>query len=249
LPQTENIIAHLLLIHTFSPETFFGIIPALWFVGTLVQLYLLYPIFYKLAKLWGSSRALLLVILLTLIFRSISHYFTFESIDPNLKAVLWYNSPQRWFEWCMGAWVAQQIALKTYFWLNSVWLYCLLILLWLPLGSSVNLVYEPLLGCLIGLMIWSLVIKENNISYNSGWYPVLFSGKVSYPIYLLHQIFIPYIKSALSPSPFNLFITFLLVLVLVIAITLPIAILIHQFLELLFFNTNTKPNSNQGELR
>lgn len=213
-------------------KTFFGVIPALWFVGTLVQLYLLYPIFYKLAKVWGISRALLAVILLTLISRLISQYFSFESIGYELRSVLWFNSPQRWFEWCMGAWVAQQVAQKTHFPLNSISLYCLLTLIWLRLGSSVNLVYEPVLGCLIGLMIWSLVIKETYISYSKWWYPILVLGKVSYPVYLLHQIFIPYIRSVLSHSRFNTLSTFLLLLLLVVIVTLPISLLFNHFLEL-----------------
>jgi peptidoglycan/LPS O-acetylase OafA/YrhL len=228
LPPIWDIIVHLLFLHTLSPETFFGIIPALWFVGTLVQLYLLYPIFYKLAQLWGINRALLVVILLTLITRLISQYFTSDVIDQDLRSVLWFNSPQRWFEWCMGAWVAQQVAQKKNLPVNYISLYCLLVLIWLPLGSTANLVYEPVLGCLIGLMIWSLVIKEINISYSKWWYPIFLLGKVSYPVYLLHQIFIPYIRSALSHSTFN---TFALLLLFVLMITLPISILFHHFLE------------------
>ena len=239
LPESWDIIAHLLFLHTLSPKTFFGIIPALWFVGTLVQLYLLYPIFYKLAKLWGINRALLVVLLFTLISRLISQYFTGDLIDQDLRSVLWFNSPQRWFEWCMGAWVAQQVAQKKNFPVNYISLYCLLILIWLVLGSSANLVYEPVLGCLIGLMIWSLVIKEIDISYSKWWSIILLLGKVSYPVYLLHQIFIPYIRSALSHSTSNVFNTFSLLLMLVLMITLPVSILFHHFLEV--SPTNTKP--------
>ncbi|MDB9446466.1 acyltransferase family protein [Anabaena sp. CS-542/02] len=238
LPPIWDIIAHLLFLHTLSPKTFFGIIPALWFVGTLVQLYLLYPIFYKLAQLWGINRALLVVILFTLISRLISQYFTDDLIDQDLRSVLWFNSPQRWFEWCMGAWVAQKVAQKNYFPVNYISLYCLLVLIWLPLGSSGNLVYEPVLGCLIGLMIWSLVIKEINISYS--WWSIIFLlGKLSYPVYLLHQIFIPYIRSALTPSPFNTFSTFFLLLFLVLMVTVPISLIFNHFLEIP--PTNTKP--------
>jgi peptidoglycan/LPS O-acetylase OafA/YrhL len=239
LPKSWDIIAHLLFLHTLSPKTFFGIIPALWFVGTLVQLYLLYPIFYKLAKRWGINRALLVVLLFTLISRLISQYFTSDSIDQDLRSVFWCNAPQRWFEWCMGAWVAQQVTQKKNFPVNYILLYCLLILIWLVLGSSANLVYEPVLGCLIGLMIWSLVIKEINISYSKWWSIISLVGKVSYPVYLLHQIFIPYIRSALSHSTSNVFNTFSLLLMLVLMITLPISILFHHFLEV--SPTNTKP--------
>ncbi len=46
VPTIWDFLSHLLLIHTLSPETFFGIIPALWFIGVQVHIYLLYPIFW-----------------------------------------------------------------------------------------------------------------------------------------------------------------------------------------------------------
>ncbi len=45
-----DIIAHMTFMHTLCPSTFFSISGVFWFLGSMMQLYLLTPLIYKLAK-------------------------------------------------------------------------------------------------------------------------------------------------------------------------------------------------------
>ncbi len=92
-------------------------------------------------------------------------------------------------------------------------------------------------------MLWSLVTQEKTISYKNWLFPIIYLGKISYPLYLLHQIFIPYIRSALASLQLNNFAMFMLLFFLVLAVVIPISVLFHQFLELLLRKPNTKPQT------
>ena len=241
LPNIWDFLSHLLLLHTLTPETFFSIYPALWFIGVQAHLYLLYPVFWGLVQRWGIHRALLSILLLTLAFRLLSESIILTpTAHPHTKLVLWNNAPQRWFEWCFGAWVAQQVVQGVRFRLTYTWGLLMLLVLWIPNGGTFQVIFTPVLGCLIGLIIWSLVINEDRLRLNSLCLPVFYLGRISYPVYLLHQIFVPYVNSVLKSMPLNDASHFVLVLVGVLTVTLPSSLLVHQFLELPFSQHGTK---------
>ena len=52
-------LAHLFLVHTLSPATFFSIVPAYWWLGLLAQFYLIFPFLLRLFRRWGATRCLL----------------------------------------------------------------------------------------------------------------------------------------------------------------------------------------------
>jgi peptidoglycan/LPS O-acetylase OafA/YrhL len=241
LPDIWDFLSHLLLLHTLTPETFFSIYPALWFIGVQAHLYLLYPVFWGLVQRWGIHRALLSILLLTLAFRLLSESIILTpTAHPRTKLVLWNNAPQRWFEWCFGAWIAQQVFQGVRFRLTYAWGILMLLVLWIPNGGTFQVIFTPVLGCLIGLILWSLVINEDRLRLNSLCLPVLYLGRISYSVYLLHQIFVPYVNSVLKSIPLNDASHFTLVLVGVLTFTLPSSLLFHQLLELPFSQWGTK---------
>ncbi len=230
-PTPIDLISHLLLVHTLHSQTYFGIIPALWFIGVLFHLYLLYPVFRLLIQRWGNAVALFIVLGITLISRFASDALMPPLPSVELTAVLQSNAPQRWFEWGMGAWLATRIAGKESppHWFSG--LTGLSFVAWLVLHSSQAWLSEPLLGVWLSSLLWHLVSWEPQWLIHVLWRPWLYLGQLSYPIYLLHQIFVPYIRSAIDPSPFTLLPTFLLVLSGVMLLTLPLAIAFHYLLE------------------
>ncbi|HAA29209.1 MAG TPA: hypothetical protein DCE56_17805 [Cyanobacteria bacterium UBA8553] len=122
LPNIWDFLSHFLLLHTLTPETFFSIYPALWFIGVQAHLYLLYPVFWGLIQRWGIHRVLLSILFLTLAFRLLSESIVLTpTAHPHTKLVLWNNAPQRWFEWCFGAWIAQQVVQGVRFRLTYIW--------------------------------------------------------------------------------------------------------------------------------
>ncbi len=118
-----------------------------------------------------------------------------------------------------------------------------LIILWISIGSTVKVIYEPILGSLVGFLIWCIVTNENRLQPHAVWQPILYLGQISYPVYLLHQIFVPYIQSAIPLNLFNVASLFLVVLGLVMVITLPLASCFHHWLELPFPKLKQKPQS------
>ena len=244
LPSTWDVLSHLLLLHTLHPDTFFGIIPALWFIGVQVHFYLLYPLFCWLIQRGNIHQALLIVILCTLAFRLLSQSIILPpNARPEFELVLWMNAPQRWFEWCFGAWIAHQVDQGRRLHLKYGWVIFFLIIFWIYTGSTVKVLYEPILGSLIGFLIWYIVTHENRFQTHSILQPILYLGQISYPVYLLHQIFVPYIKSAIPSNLFNAVGLLVVTFGLVMAITLPLSACFHYWLELPFSRLKTKLRS------
>ncbi len=80
----------------------------------------------------------------------------------------------------------------------------LLTIFWIPIGSSVKVIYEPVLASLLGLCVWCIVTYEDRLLPHPVWRPILHLGQISYPVYLLHQIFVPYVRSAVEPGQTHL---------------------------------------------
>jgi peptidoglycan/LPS O-acetylase OafA/YrhL len=253
LPDIWNVLSHLLLLHTLTPETFFGIFPALWFIGVQAHLYLLYPVFWMLVQRWNIHRALLSMLLLTLAFRLLSQSVILASTaHPHTKLVLWNNAPQRWFEWCFGAWIAQQVVRGVRFRLNYAWGLLMLLALWVfnkdtllkdSFSSLFQVIFDLVLGYLIGLILWSLVVNEDRLRLNRVCLPIIYLGQISYSVYLVHQIFVPYVNLSLKSILLNDVSHFILVLLGVLIVTLPVSVLFHKLLEIPFAQRGTKLQS------
>ena len=231
LPSPADLISHLLLVHTFHPQTFFGIIPALWFVGVLTYLYLLYPLFCRLIQDLGENRALLLVFLVTLGSRMFSHTLLSPSAPPDLIGFIQNNVLQRWFEWCLGAFIAARVVRQEALSLllsvgGGISFAC-----WLLLPQSQGWVSDLFFGVGIACLLWYVVDHESQWKLHPLWRPCLWLGQLSYPIFLLHQVFVPYVRSAMEPSPMKTLPMLLVIMGIVMLITIPLSILFHLFLE------------------
>lgn len=250
LPDLWNLLSHLLLLHTLTPETFFGIFPALWFIAVQAHLYLLYPVFWMLVQRWNIHRALLSILFLTLAFRLLSQsVFLPSTAHPYTKLVLWNNAPQRWFEWCFGAWSAHQVVQGVRLRLPYVWGFLTLLVLWIfnkatlqnnSFQDLLQVLFDPILGCFIGLILWSLVVNEDRLRFNRVCLPIIYLGKISYGVYLVHQIFVPYVNLSLKSMPLNDACHFIFVLLGVLILTLPVSVLFHQLLEIPFSQRGKK---------
>ncbi|GEM_PF-6525760 len=174
----------------------------------------------------------MIVLILTVVARLVSQILltTTTNNHPDLITVLQNNAPQRWFEWCFGAWVAQKVVEKKQIPIKYGWISLLFLILWISFGGGIKLIYELVLGCLIGLIIWSLVTHQKHFRFRFAYYPFLYLGLISYQVYLLHQIFVPFFRSALDKMTINWVMSFLLVLSLVFLVTLPLSFIFYKFL-------------------
>ncbi len=256
-PAIEDLLAHLFLVHPFFPNTFFGIIPALWFIGVQAHLYLLYPIFWAWIQRWNIDRAVLAVLAITLLSRLLANTLAFSNASESLTAAIWMNAPQRWFEWCCGAWVAHRIVQNQWLPFSSTILAGLVGAVWSIWGDTFRVLDEPVLGAIISSILWGILnwrlnpparVRSLKSSPSPRRWNLLLSpqipfagpiatrarsqierilialGYLSYPIYLTHQIFIPYVRSALDRLSSQLSLQTLLLFLIVSAITLPVSI-------------------------
>jgi peptidoglycan/LPS O-acetylase OafA/YrhL len=230
LPSGPNLLSHLLLVHSWLPDTIFGIVPAFWFIGTLAHLYLLYPLWVWLVRRFNRDRALLVVLAVTFIARDLSTRVAVPAFAP-LEMVIWNTAFHRWFEWCFGAWIAEQyhrgIRPK-----SSLGWVVMLVVGWGATGRDFKLYYEPVLGLLFGGLIWNL--SSSSATCRPIWKPFIALGQISYSIYLLHQLLVPYLRSPLLHMSLNAATHIGLLFVLTLLVTVPLATIYHHVFKTIF---------------
>src|ERR1044071_4150204 len=99
--------SHLLLIHNFSPAWIFALNAVFWSIAVEVQLYLLYPLLWKLRERWGIAGALRFTLLLSIASRIIAAVF-FTDWGKDLSGFVWTFPTMLWFDWTLGAFLAER---------------------------------------------------------------------------------------------------------------------------------------------
>lgn len=98
---------HLLLVHNFSDETFYGINPAFWSLAAECQFYLAYPLFLWARSRIGMGRALLATFALA---STIRITMVFWNGGELTTSPTWFTSPfVLWFDWLLGAYLAERL--------------------------------------------------------------------------------------------------------------------------------------------
>ncbi len=165
----------------------------LWTLALEEQLYLLYFPLVQLRKRF-SWRAVLGVILMTTLLWRVAG----ETIVPVDRRFAWFLiGPSRWFEWCLGAFLAEayvgRVKLPT--WSRSPWAFAAALLVaegadqlqrMAPLGSFAHVLVDPLYGLAFFVLVNMLVASERDVwTHGLPRFAVLL-GMASYSIYLVH---------------------------------------------------------------
>lgn len=166
-----------------------------WYVGVVMQFYVVYPILFYLAKLnKNNPKGLLLTIVSTLAVVSLLVYFATENAAPRF-----YYLPSRFFEFAVGgvAALVYNPKEKTPFTKNYVYVcYVLLLVLMFVnfelIPSNVRLVAVVGLTC---VMLCSQDILENKITGNSILVKI---GAASYSIFIWHQIVLAFYRYTIT---------------------------------------------------
>lgn len=210
-PLVKSFFSHLLFMHTLSPETFFDIVPAFWWLGLLAQFYLVFPLLLRLFMRLGGGRTLLLLCGICWGGWMILKRLAME--DPAspwavIDYMIYYNLPVRLPEFAMGMWLGQI--------LNR----------WQPQGAEARRFISPARPfslSLFGLVCWAVVLAVSWVLlplrgmplfhfYQVAWCLLIFAGllywrpvaalgktrpfeilaRASYSFYLLHQPMLGY---------------------------------------------------------
>lgn len=175
----------------FTPDTFFFFCPAWWFVGLLLQLYLLFPLLWIGLKRFGPLKLLLIVCAIALPIRAFG-LLTFGSyIDEwHRGAIFITRLPEFVFGISLAAWMYQNPSVVDYrlrakrTLIVAVCLYVLgLVLSLFVLG----VVIAPLLLGVGAFIIFYAVLSS--LSHSKCIFRTLSPlGQHSYSLYLVHQV-------------------------------------------------------------
>ena len=180
-----------LLIHTFHTATFDGINPPAWTLAVEAQLYLAYPAALWLISRLGALSALGSVFLVTMAYRVA---VAFAPLPDTLAGPAWEVFLARWFEWVLGAvvaeWAVGRLSLPRALsapWLASSVLGLGVLVEWHAWHYGLYLVKEPLYGVAFALLLCAVLAHERSgpRSVVGGYFAGV--GGYSYSLYLLHR--------------------------------------------------------------
>lgn len=181
-----------LLVHPFHTATFDGVNPPAWTLAVEAQLYLAYPaVFWLIARL-GALRALGAVLGVTMAYR-VALTLT-PPLPVELAGPAWEVFLARWFEWVLGAvvaeWAAGRLALPRVLsspWPAGVTLGAAVLLEWYASYYGLYVLKEPLYGVAFALLLYAALAHERpGLGSAPGRY-LAGVGVYSYSLYLLHR--------------------------------------------------------------
>jgi len=199
----EQFLTHLFAVHNFTEATYYGINPSFWSLAVEIQFYLLYPLVLLIRHRFGTGRMLLVALVVSLTARTVGYSIT----DWNLpiRNTLWGGTATLWFDWVLGAYIAEQFVLGRRVFRHPILVAVLLGAMFVAMDS-----YRPtsqlcitiaslLSAVLIEAAVWSTA-PARQLTRLLGRF-----GLFSYSFYLWHQPLIPiiYDKMGLARLPYT----------------------------------------------
>jgi peptidoglycan/LPS O-acetylase OafA/YrhL len=188
--------SHLLLIHNFSPAWIFALNGVFWSIAVEVQLYVLYPLLWKLRSRWGIAGALKFTLVLSIASRIIAAVFLTEW-DKELSGTVWTFPTMLWFDWTLGAFLAERFLGGSRAFSPSRSLrWIVLALVVLSTFSKTTAIFAfSLASFFFALVCESYLRRERDVNWlERCLVPV---GLCSYSLYLLHYPLIPMVAREL----------------------------------------------------
>ena len=181
-----------LLVHPFHTATFDGVNPPAWTLAVEAQLYVAYPIVFWLTARAGALRALGAVLAITMAYRLA--LVVMPPLPAELAGPAWAVFLARWFEWTLGAtvaeWAAGRLVLPRA--LGSPWvglgaLGAAVAVEWCAGSFGLYLVKEPLYGVAFALLLHAALLREPAGASSALGRYLAGIGLYSYSLYLLHR--------------------------------------------------------------
>jgi peptidoglycan/LPS O-acetylase OafA/YrhL/lysophospholipase L1-like esterase len=173
-----------------TPGLFYSLSPSWWFIGLLIQLYLVYPLLWRGLQRLGPTRLLLVVAAIALPIRGIGLFTTGEYLDCwSRGAVFITRLPEFVLGMSLAGWFFQD-ASRTDRTLRSV-----------RVQAAAWIVYG--LGLITAFTLWGMTISPFLLAIGllilfygllqgpaKSWWPLGWLGKHSYALFLVQHIFI-----------------------------------------------------------
>lgn len=180
-----------LLLHPFHTATFDGVNPPAWTLAVEAQLYLAYPVVFWLSARLGPLRALGAVLAMTMAYRVA---LALLPLPVELGGPAWVVFLGRWFEWTLGAtvaeWAAGRLALPRMLrtpWPGIAMLGGGLWVEWHTGSYGLYVVKEPVYGLAFALLLHAALAHEGPGAPSAVGRYLAGVGVYSYSLYLLHR--------------------------------------------------------------
>jgi peptidoglycan/LPS O-acetylase OafA/YrhL len=180
-----------LLVHPFHIATFDGVNPPAWTLAVEAQLYLAYPVVFRLIARFGALRALGAVLAVTMAYRVA---LAFTPLPSEIGGPAWEVFLARWFEWVLGAvvaeWAAGRLGLPRVLsspWPGVVALGAGVLLEWYAGSWGLYVLKEPLYGVAFALLLHAALAHERPGPGSAPGRYLAGVGVYSYSLYLLHR--------------------------------------------------------------
>ena len=185
------VAAQALLVHTFHPSTFDGVNPPAWSLAVEAQLYLAYPVVFWLVARRGALRALAVITTVTVAYRLA---LTVYPMPSPFGGVAWELFLARWFEWVLGAIVAEWAVgrvripqLLVHPGLGAALVGLGLLLEWHRWRPGAYALMEPVYGLGFAVLLGAVLQREPSAGPSVVGRYLAAAGICSYSLYLLHR--------------------------------------------------------------
>ncbi len=188
-PTARDVGLHALMLHGFSPSAIFSINPAFWSLCTEEQFYVTYPLIVLLSRRWPWRRILGAALLLSLAWRAAVLHWVAPTVDNFLlyRVLLHGLRLPRWFEWLLGAWLAERTAQKGAL---GPWAYVVgAVLFFAGMGCRVHVVVDKLVSDTFfstAFALWLGAVYGREKEGLAGR-ALRYVGERAYGLYLIHQ--------------------------------------------------------------
>jgi peptidoglycan/LPS O-acetylase OafA/YrhL len=187
VPTTGQFWAHIFMVHTFVPGAYYSINTVLWTIAIEAHFYLLYPLLLRLRRRVSMLTICGALFGIMVGLRVLDHFW-----GPPWREVLSINFPGRWWEWVLGATIAEwlvrmpQLRVSRAVGLGAAGLSLLMasVVVKLPHGILLNAVFGPFVYAVVVLLCARIEASEDRPLDRL----LIAVGFRSYSLYLTHPI-------------------------------------------------------------